>query len=124
MTQEVKNGKPRPRACKTLEKVSPEIVKDASAKKETPLLLDVLLPIWEGSVMLRQPGRLTIGPDGGSWRVTIECPTEGLQAVFMVDSLSTLLRDVETLLASGKTHWGLSWQKRKRHSPTIDDAIQ
>lgn len=120
----VKNGKPKARPCKALSKISPETVKDDKAKKELPILLDVLLPMWEAGIMTRQPGRMSIRPDGGSWQVTLEAPTEGVQAVFMCDSLSTLLVEVEAVLASGRTHWGMSWQKRRKNLPTIDDVIQ
>lgn len=123
MSQE--NGKkPKAMKAKLFDKVKPDKMKDDAAKKEMPNLLDVLLPIWEGSTMLRQPGRLSISPDGGSWRVTVECPTEGLQTVLMTDSLPTLLIDVEKLLASGSARWGMSWQRRKKNLPTIDDLIQ
>lgn len=124
MSEPVKNGKPKARPCKVLAKHVQQTIKDDLAKKSTPMLLDTLLAAWEGNVMVRQPARLSLVDDGGSWRVTIECPTEGQAATFMCDSLATLLGELETMLASGKTHWGLSWQRRKKNLPTVDEYIQ
>ena len=120
------NGKkkPGPQPAKLLAKVAFTSLKDDAAKKEIPSLLDVLLPIWQDSVMTRQPATMMITPDGGHWRCTITCPTEGLQATFLVDSLPALLKDVDAILASGKTAWGMSWQRRKKSLPVIDDLLQ
>jgi hypothetical protein len=118
------NKKPKPQPAKTLAKVAFVSLKDDAAKKQMPALLDVLLPIWQDNVMVRQPAILKITPDGGHWRCVIECPTEGLQAQFMCDSLSTLLGDLDALLSSGKTAWAMSWQRRKKSLPVIDDLIQ
>jgi len=116
--------KPVPRAAKLLAKFRPDVPKDDLAKKETPTLLDVMLPIFEDGIMVRQPGRMTILADGGSWRVSIEAPTEQLQAVLMVDSLATLQAELERMLASGGVKWGMSWAKRKKSLPTIDAPLQ
>jgi len=120
---ETTKKKPAPRAAKTLQKVSVAILKDDLAKKALPTLLDVLLPIYEDGTMTRQPGRLSIVPDGGSWRLTIECPTEGLQATLMLDSLPTLFDESERLLAGGSVRWGESWKKRRKALPEIDAVI-
>lgn len=116
--------RPGPQAAKTLQKVSVDTLTDPEAKKTLPTLLDVLLPIYRDGTMTRQAGRMTISPDGSSWRVAIDCPTEGLQCVLMIDSLQTLLADCEKLLASGVVRWGQSWSRRKKSLPVIDDLIQ
>jgi len=116
--------KAQPRAAKLLSKFRPDCPKDDTAKKACPNLLDVLLPIYEDGVMVRQPGRLSVSADGGSWRVSIEAPTEQLQTVLMIDSLATLQEEVERLLASGTVKWGMSWKKRKNSLPTIDAPVQ
>lgn len=123
MSDQVKK-KPIPQAAKSLSKVALTILKDEAAKKEMPVLLDVLLPIWQDGVMVRQPGRLSITPDGGHWRCTIECPTEGLQTTLLLDQLPSLLQALDAALASGKMPWGMSWQRRKKSLPVIDDLIQ
>jgi len=116
--------RPGPETAKLLANVKMIVPKDDASKKAIPGLLDVMLPIWKDSIMTRQPAKMMISADGGSWRCTIECPTEGLQATFMLDSLATLLVEVDAILQSGKTSWGMSWQRRKKHLPTIDDLIQ
>jgi len=120
-----KNGQaPKVQKAKLFEKHVIDKMVDEAARKSLGTLLDVLLPLYAGTTMTRQPGSMRIAPDGGTWRVTIECPTEGLQTQVNVDSLANLLVDVEKLLASGVVRWGLSWSKRKKNLPTIDDLIQ
>ena len=115
--------KPVPQRAKLLAKLTQDQIKDEAAKKAMPNLLDVLLPIWKDGTMVRQPGRMSIVPDGGFWRVTIEAPTEGLQTTLNCDSLASILGEVEKLLADGTARWGLSWSRRKKNLPVIDDLI-
>lgn len=124
MSEANNKKKPGPEASKLLKNVAFATLKDDKGKKELPALLDILLPIWREGVMTRQPARLTIQPDGGHWRATIDCPTEGVMATFLLDNLPDLLKAVDDLLASGKAQWAMSWIKRKKHLPTIDDIIQ
>jgi len=116
--------KPSPQRAKIFEKIRFEALKDPKAQKETPALLDVLLPIFRDGVLVRQPGRLAIQADGMAWRVRIECPTELLETVVACDSLLTLLQELEVALTSGKLHWGQSWSARKKNLPTIDAVVQ
>jgi hypothetical protein len=114
----------KPVAAKVLESVTFQLPDDAGGQVMYPNLFDLLTPRWEGSVMTRQAGRMSIKPDGSMWRVSIECPTEGLQTSFCVRMLDTLFAEAEKHVSSGTAHWGLTWAKQKKHLPVIDSPIQ
>jgi len=116
--------KPKAEAAKLLRAFKETTPADERAKKATPNLLDVLLPIFRDGVCTRQGGRLSVSADGGSWRVSLECPTEGLATIILVDSLATLQDELEAVLASGRARWGLSWDRKKKNLPRIDDLVQ
>jgi hypothetical protein len=97
---------------------------DKEDLKQLKTLVSLLLPKYHEGKMTRQPGRISIVPDGGHYRVTIEAPTEGLQTVFYVDNLHNLVADAENLVSQGKAQWGLTWARRKKNMPTIESAIE
>jgi len=115
--------KPKARVAKSLQGVIVKLLKDDAAKKATPTLLDLLLPMYEGNSCVRQPGRLSIVAEGGAWRVSIECPTEGVQTSIMVNSLDSIQEELEAVLRDHKAHWGPSWKVRKKNLPTIDGSV-
>lgn len=118
------NGKPKPERAKCLERVTFTLPDDEGGKALFPLLFDLLTPRWKEGVVTRQPGRLSLKPDGSSWRISIECPTEGLQTSFIVNSLESAFMEAECLIESGKAHWGLTWQKQKKNLPVVDEVIK
>lgn len=117
------NGKPKAEKAKVLERVTFCLPDDESGLALFPNVYDLLTPRWKDGVITRQPGRLTLKPDGSSWRVSIECPTEGLQTTVVVKSLESALSEVEDLVTSNKAHWGLTWALQKKNLPTIDKPV-
>ena len=97
---------------------------DKDGRKAFPTVYDLLCPRWKEGVLVRQPGRLTIKADGAAYRVSIECPTEGLQTSVVVDNLPNLLADVEKIVSQGQCHWALTWSRQKKNQPTIEDLIE
>lgn len=89
-----------------------------------PAIYELLTPRWDGQVMTRQAGTLSVKADAGGWRVTISCPTEGLQTSLVCKSLETLLHEVDFAVTEGKCHWGLTWARQKKNQPTIETLIQ
>jgi hypothetical protein len=89
-----------------------------------PILFDLLCPRWRDGVQTRKAGRLSVRCDGGAYRVSIECPTEGVQTTVLLTCLDTLVADIEAFLGSGKTHWSLTWAQQKKAGQGVDDAIQ
>jgi len=90
-----------------------------------PELFDLLMPHYDGKVMTRQPGRMSLTLDGWAFKFVIACPTEKEQYIVELESLFDGLAQIEQMLASGKlrpkpmTDW-----KRKKELPTIDAEIK
>jgi len=119
----VENKKPKIETAKVLAGVTFSTPADKEARKAFPNLFDLLCPRYRDGVCTRQAGRLTVRVDGGAYRVQIECPTEQVQTIFMVESLFTLMSDTEALLLTGKLHWGMTWAKARKNLPTLDDSV-
>lgn len=89
-----------------------------------PTVFDLLCPRWKDGVQTRKSGKLTIRVDGGAYRVVMECPQEGVQASFLVDSLEGLLTAVELQVGSGRCHWTQTWAQQKKNSQRVDEPVQ
>ena len=97
---------------------------DAAATMSLPVLMECMMPVYEGSKLIRAPGKLTIYPEGAHWRVKLDCPTEVLTMSMATDSLVGVLEALEAHLGSGKAIWSPGWKKSKNKVPTVDDVIQ
>ena len=118
------NKKPQVEAAKLLKNIKMISPADKEDLKATPGLHELLVPIWRANVLVRQPGRMTIKPDGSAWRVSIECPTEMLQTSFVVDSLRNLMQDVEKIVTQSLCHWGPTWERQKKYKPSLESLIE
>lgn len=118
------NGKPKAESASIFKNIVHNVPDDDVGKMDFPLLWEILTPIWRANVMTRQPGRLSVNPDGSLWRVSIVCPTEKRQTAVYVTSLCTLFAEVEVMLKNGTPHWGLTWQEAKKNLPTLDDLVK
>lgn len=96
---------------------------DAMARESTPTLLECLLPVYEGTKLVRAAGKLTITPEGAHWKVTLQCPTERIQCVFVTNQLPSIMMIMEEWLRSTGGLWSPMWERNKK-LPTVDDAIQ
>jgi len=97
---------------------------DSAALMKYPTLMECLLPVYDGSTLVRQAGKLSISPEGAHWRIKLDCPTEILSLTLAVESLVECLEALETHLNSGRAIWSPGWKKNKGKLPTIDDVIQ
>jgi len=116
--------KPPIERARCLENLTLDSFQDSVGKEKYPILHDLLSPRWVENRMTRQGARLTVKVDGGCVRVSIECPTEGVQTSFMLDTLNDLSKSIELHLAAGDVRWGLTWARLKKNLPTIDGAVQ
>jgi hypothetical protein len=116
--------KPKVEAAPLLRNLKMANPNDKDDQKTLPSIVSLLVPIWRDGTLTRQPGRMTIVPDGSAWRVTIECPTEGVQCSFTVDNLRNLMQDSEKFVTQPGCHWGLTWARKKKSQPTIETAIE
>jgi len=96
---------------------------DPEGKEAYPLLFEALAPVFDGQVLTRQPGKMTIRVEGASWQVTLDFPTEVLQTRLYAPSLHDLLAKVEEFLRSGTLVFTPGWKKSKKPLPTIDDPL-
>lgn len=119
-----KNGKPKVQVAKILAGLRFSAPDDADGKKAFPNVFELLAPLWADGKLVRQAGRMSLKPDGGSWRVSIECPTECVQTTVIVKSLKTALEEAEGAIASGKAHFGPTWQSQKKNLPVVDDLVK
>jgi hypothetical protein len=118
------NKKPKVEAASILKSLKFGNPVDKDGRKMYPTLYDLLCPRWQDGVLVRQAGRLTIKADGAAYRVSIECPTEGLQTSVVVDNLPNLLADTEKLVSQGQCHWALTWARQKKNLPTIEALLE
>jgi hypothetical protein len=96
---------------------------DEAGMMKYPIIMECMLPVFEGSKLIRAPGKLTLQPEGAHWRVKLDCPTEVLSLTFAAQSLADCFDDLERHLASGSAIWSPGWKKNGRQLPTIDDII-
>lgn len=82
------------------------------------------MPIYDGSALTRQPGKLTITPEGAHWRISVDCPTEVLTCRIAVPSLWECLEAVERVLVAGHVTWSPGWTRTKKKLPVLDELIQ
>lgn len=118
------NPKPRVERANCLERVVFSVPADEEGRTLFPTLFDLMCPRYHGMTCTRQGARFTIKVDGGAYRVSIECPTEGLQTSFFVESLDNFPLFCENYLTQGAPHWGLTWAQQKKNQPTIDEIVK
>lgn len=98
-------------------------LEDQEASVKLPNLLEHIKPCFNGRVMTRQAGRITISVEGSHYRVTLTLPTEKAQTTMIADTLVGVLDALERYLALGTQVYAPTWEKNKK-LPTIDDLIQ
>jgi len=109
------------KALKNVKILNPD---DEAAKKQFPLLYDLLCPVWVDGRCQRVPAKLTLRVDSGCYFISLECPTEGLQTTLVVWTLLGLWEELEKALKDNLCNWGATWEKKKRFTPRVDDLIE
>jgi len=61
----------------------------------------------------RDPGRLTVFVDEGKIKVCLACPTEGVCAFSVVESIENLCPVLEARLTKGKLEWRVDRKHKK-----------
>lgn len=118
--------KPKPKKVvpKILQNVKFSPPADPVGLEAYPTLYELLSPSWIDGKLVREGGRMTVKSDGPAFRVSIECPSEGVQTSFIVESLDKLMENAEKILSQGHMHWGLTWSRQKKNLQAIDNAIE
>lgn len=97
---------------------------DDEAVKAYPVLMSLLLPRHNATKRLtREAGGLTVKIDGSVYRISVTCPTEGLQCVLVTDSLIDLLGQLELALAGPSVAWTPTYDSKKRSRRDLDKSL-
>lgn len=99
-------------------------VQDDAGKALYPVLVDLLTPRFKDGKMTRQGGRLSLKADSGVWRMSLECPTEGLQTTCIISTLETALAEMEDHVIDGASNWEMTWARRKKQLTPLDGSVQ
>lgn len=97
---------------------------DEDASSEYPVLMSVLLPRYRGDGKLtREPGVLSVRIDGAVFRITVVCPTEGLQATVETPRIMEILTTIELAVSSPACVWVPTWDSKKRARRGLDTSV-
>jgi len=99
-------------------------IDDQEGMMKLPVLYGVLVPVYEGLELKRQPGKLTIQVEGAHWRLTLDCPGEKITCRIATDSLVTCLEVLNERLANRLVTWAPGYERNKKALPTVDAIIQ
>lgn len=110
--------------AKVLQNLAPLVPQDGPGLKRYPVLLDLLTPRWSDGQQTRMAGRLAIRVEGSYFRVTVECPTEGLMTSVVTDSLVDMLDALEANVASGKAAWQQTYDAARKSRKSLMDELQ
>lgn len=109
-------------AC--LATISAPIPSDADFAERCPTLFDLLCPRWRDNKQTRQPSRIGVKAEGSVWRVTIDCPTEGLATTILVPYLFELWPYVEAKITNREVVWIPNYDAQKRARQGVEDLLE
>lgn len=113
-----KNGQLVERAdvLKNLRTLTPA---DEASLEQYPTLIDLLSPRFKDGKCTRQGSRLSLKVEGAFFRLTIDCPTEGLMCTFVVGSLFNVLADFERHVRGPEACWTPNYDSQKKARPVV-----
>jgi hypothetical protein len=120
----VKKVKPAVERASILKGVTVLLPQDPAGVQRYPTVSDLLCPRWVDGTMTRMAGRVSIRVEGSCYRVTIECPTEGLMTSIVLASLVECLDALEAVVASGQAKWQLTYEAAKRSRQAMDVLLE
>jgi hypothetical protein len=97
---------------------------DDVAAREWPTLMQLLLPRFDDKRRLtREAGVISIRVDGPLFRVSVVCPTEGVQAVLGTTSLMQLMEQLELFVGDPLTSWVPTYESKKRTGQSLRSVL-
>lgn len=84
-----------------------------------PTLLDLLSPRFRDGRCTRQGSRLSLKVEGAFFRMSIDCPTEGVMCSMVVGSLYNILNDFERHVAGADACWVPNFDAQKKARPVV-----
>jgi len=111
--------------------IVPDVLKNAVLARLTdeegsltlPVLFECLVPQYEGSVLTRPGGKLSVSVEGVYWRIQLDLPYERLTARIYSASLATVLSDLNAYLG-GKPIFAPMYDRNKKKLPRLDDPVE
>lgn len=104
----------KPERARVLKDLQVLVPQDDEAASQYPLLIDLLLPRYEGEQCTRQGATVRIKANGTCWMVSIECPSEGMQTALGLSTLHDFCAQVERQLGGSQLNWAETWQVQKK----------
>lgn len=123
--EQVEAEKPAPRACSRLAEIGPLVPHDELGATALGALHELLQPIYDRGVLVRQPGTLRMQLVGADYVWTLDCPTEGVQFTIALESLVDALHDFNAYLNGPDVKAKPGYVPRnKKKLPKLDTLIQ
>ena len=98
---------------------------DSQGHHDYPTLMQLLQPRYDDERQLtREPGSIRVSIDGSLYRISLECPTEGVQTMFATDTISEMLLQLEEHCNSSKSVWTPTWNAKKRARRGLDRSLE
>jgi hypothetical protein len=98
---------------------------DDDACSAWPLLMGLLLPTFDAKARLtREAGILSIRIDGSVFRVTLVCPTEGVQSTYETPTLIDLFSLLNDHLSRPTTIWVPTYDSKKRAGQALKRVVE
>lgn len=92
---------------------------DEVSLEQYPTIVDLLSPRFKDGKCTRQGSRLAVKAEGAFFRVTIDCPTEGVMCTWIVGSLFNLLADFERHVRGPEACWTPNYDSQKKARPVV-----
>lgn len=93
---------------------------DEAFAVQFPILHQLMMPVYEEKKLLREPGIIGVRVDGSLFRMTVICPTEGVQTVMETSSILNILEQLERHAAAPGTTWTPTFDSKKRSRRGLD----
>lgn len=98
---------------------------DDNAAKAFPTLMCLLMPSYnERKQLTREPGVITVRVDGSLYRITLVCPTDGVQTVLETDTVVEVLEQLELHVTSQRATWVPTWDSKKRTGQALRRVLE
>jgi len=98
---------------------------DDDAVREWPTLMSLILPAFDKKGRYtREPGNISIRIDGAVFRVTVMCPTDGVQTVVEVTSLLDLFTQLEQHVSRSTAVWVPTYDSKKKAGQKLRSVLE
>lgn len=98
---------------------------DDQSAKQWPVLMSLLMPKFnDKGKYTREPGVLSVRIDGSVFRISVVCPTDGVQTVLELTSLFDLFTQIEQHVSRSSTVWVPTYDAKKRAGQKLKSLLE